>query len=326
MFVIVFCGWEDEGIMNSSSKEKMDRVEKEFMAFPDVAADTINALLYQGQALADAESLWPGPTETLYQGRERLRDQYEDLSKYELIDGQVRVMYLIANQTRVDGKMLLRKAGYTGGVYREQYEGKIQDIFPVVEFVLYWGRARWRSSRDMRRLFAKRDLPEKVWKYIDGVKLHVYEMRHLPEETRRLFQSDMRIVVDYLAEGEGYRSDRKIRHKAALIRMIRVLSGETDTEDVEEWLQKQGIREEDEISMCELFDQYERKGREEGKQEGIEAGRREGRNEGIKCGEARRLVADIESAMQFFQVTLEKACEGLGTTVGSYEEAKKLLL
>lgn len=93
-------------------------------------------------------------------------------------------------------------------------------------------------------------------------------------------------------------------------------------EDVEEWLQKQGIREEDEISMCELFDQYERKGREEGKQEGIEAGR----NEGIKCGEARRLVADIESAMQFFQVTLEKACEGLGTTVGSYEEAKKLLL
>ena len=97
-------------------------------------------------------------------------------------------------------------------------------------------------------------------------------------------------------------------------------------ENVEEWLQKQGIREEDEISMCELFDQYERKGREEGKQEGIEAGRREGRNEGIKCGEARRLVADIESAMQFFQVTLEKACEGLGTTVGGYEEAKKLLL
>ena len=97
-------------------------------------------------------------------------------------------------------------------------------------------------------------------------------------------------------------------------------------ENVEEWRQKQGIREEDEISMSELFDQYERKGREEGKQEGIEAGRREGRNEGIKCGEARRLVADIESAMQFFQVTLEKACEGLGTTVGGYEEAKKLLL
>ncbi len=162
----------------NKTKEKMDTVEKEFMAFPDIAADTINALLYQGQALTDAKSLWPGPTETIYQGRERLRDQYEDLSKYELIDGR-----------------------------------------------------------------------------------------------------------------------------------IRVLSGETDIDDVEEWLKAQGIREEDEVSMCELFDQYERKGREEG----------------IKCGEAMRLVTDIENVMRFFQVTLEKACEGLGTTVSRYEEAKKIL-
>ncbi len=270
---------------------------------------------------AEAGKLWPGPTETIYQGRERLRDQYEDLSKYELVDGRVRVMYLIANQTRTDGKMLLRKAGYTGGIYREQYEGKLLDTFPVIEFVLYWGNPRWRSSRELRRLFGKQRLPGEMWEYIDGVELHVYEMRHLPEETRKRFQSDMRIVVDYLAEGAGYRSERKIRHKAALIRMIRVLSGETQTEGVEEWLKKQGIREEDEISVCELFEQYERKGREEGKQEGIAAGR----IEGIKCGEARRLVADIENAMRFFQVTLEKACEGLGTTVNRYEEAKRLL-
>lgn len=93
------------------TEEKMDIVEKEFMAFPDIAADTINALLYQGQVLTDAERLRPGPTETIYQGREQLRNQYEDLSKYELIDGRVRLMYLIANQTGVDSKMLLRKAG-----------------------------------------------------------------------------------------------------------------------------------------------------------------------------------------------------------------------
>lgn len=59
--------------------------------------------------------------------------------------------------------------------------------------------------------------------------------------------------------------------------------------------------------MCELFDQYERKGREEG----------------IKEGEARCLVTAVENAMQFFKVTLEKACEGLGVTVSRYEEAKE---
>ena len=78
----------------------------------------------------------------------------------------------------------------------------------------------------------------------------------------------MRIVVDFLAEGDGYRSDRKIVHKAALIKMIKVLSGEMDTEDIEKWMEEQEIREKDEVTVCELFDQYERKGRVAGRIEG----------------------------------------------------------
>lgn len=254
------------------AKEKKDAVEKEFVSFPDIAADVINVLLYEGKRVADAKKLIAGPTETIYQGREKLRSQYEDLCKYELVDGEINIMYLIANQSKTDGKMLLRKAGYTGGVYREQYENKTQNIFPVVEFVLYWGVHRWRSSRNIRGLFLKQKISDDTWKYIDELRLHVFEMRYLPEETRKLFQSDMRIVVDFLAEGNVYRSDRKIVHKAALIKMIEVLSGEMDTEDVEKWMGEQGIREEDEVTVCELFDQYERRGIAEGERRGIEKG------------------------------------------------------
>lgn len=303
------------------AKEKKDTVEKEFLSFPDIAADTINALLYHGKEVTNAGKLWAGPTETIYQGKEKLRSQYEDVCKYEMAAGRARIMYLIASQSRTDGKMLLRKAGYTGGIYREQYEGKMKNTFPVIELVLYWGDCRWKSSRDIRGLFRKRRIAEEEWEYIDEVKLHVFEMRHLPKETRELFQSDMRIVADFLAEGESYCSERKIMHKAALMKMIKALSGEQDTDDVDMWLKEQGIREEDEITVCELFDQYERKGRKEGIKEGI----KEGRSEGMECGRARQLVADIESAMDFFNVTLEKACEGLGTTVGKYEEARKLV-
>lgn len=298
-------------------KEKKDTVEKEFLAFPDIAADTINVLLYQGRTVTDAERLWPGPTETIYQGAKNLRSQYEDVCKYELSEGQVRLMYMIANQSTTDGKLLLRKAGYTGGVYREQYERKMQHTFPVIEFILYWGMPRWKSSRNLRILFRKRKLMEEEWKYIDGLKLHVFEMRYLPKETRELFKSDMRIIVDFLAEGERYRSARKVRHKAALLKMIEALSGEGDTDGVEKWMENQGVREEDEITVCELFDQYVRQGKREGLAEG--------KTEGIQCGMARQLVTDIENAMKFFQVTLEKACEGLGTTVGKYEEARKLI-
>ncbi len=306
VFILIsgFAGKEER---MSKSREKKDTVEKEFVAFPDIAVDVINVLLYHGDAVTNEKTLLAAPTESVYQGKERLRSQYEDLCKYELAAGRINLIYLIANQSRVDRKMLLRKAGYTGGVYREQYEEKTKEIYPVIEFVLYWGDARWKSSRDIRQMFKKKRLPEKAWEYIDNLKLHVFEMRYLPEETRKLFQSDMRIVVDFLAEKEHYFSDRKVVHKAALIKMIKVLSGENDIDDIENWMEKQGVREEDEITVCELFDQYVRQGRQEGE----------------KSGEARRLVEDVENVMKFFKVTLEKACEGLGTTVSGYEEAKK---
>ena len=149
------------------------------------------------------------------------------------------------------------------------------------------------NSRDIRRLFRKRRLSGKAWEYIDELNLHVFEMRYLPEETRELFQSDMRIVVDFLAKGDGYRSQRKIVHKAALIRMIKVLSGETDIEDVEAWMEKQGVREEDEVTVCELFDQYVRQGREEGRAEGRVEGRAEGLAEGLSEGRTEGLAEGL---------------------------------
>lgn len=283
------CSAEGGSVAEMQQEEKskkagdtQDLVEKEFLAYPDVTEDVLNALLFHGEKVTDKENLLAGPTEIIYQGEKRLRTQYEDLCKYEILDGKIHLMYLIANQSRTDGKMLLRKAGYTGGIYREQYEGKRLEIFPVIEIVLYWGAPRWRSSRDFRRLFRKKEISEDKWKYIDELKLHIFEMRHLPEETRKLFQSDMRIVVDFLAEGKAYRSDRKIIHKAALIKMIKVLSGDMDIEAVEDWMKEQGLREDDEIMVCELFDQYERRGRTEGRLEGRREGRAEERNSIIR--------------------------------------------
>ena len=44
---------------------------------------------------------------------------------------------------------------------------------------------------------------------------------------------------------------------------------------------------------------------------------------GMQIGEARTLIKNIESAMKNFGIDLQKACEGLGTTVEEYEAAKK---
>ena len=65
----------------SETNEKKDIVEKEFVTFPDVAADVINVLLYQGERMADNDSLMAGHTESVYQGKKKLRNQYEDICK-----------------------------------------------------------------------------------------------------------------------------------------------------------------------------------------------------------------------------------------------------
>ena len=96
------------------NEEKKDTVEKEFVSFPDIAADIINVLLYEGKKVADAQKLLARPTETIYQGGEKLRSQYEDLCKYELADGKINVMYLIANHSRTDGKVVVIFGGCFG--------------------------------------------------------------------------------------------------------------------------------------------------------------------------------------------------------------------
>ena len=254
--------------------ETNDIVTKNFESYADVAADIINVLLHEGRRRVKDYEMLSAATESLYLDKENgLRNQLEDVAKYHVVNGVPKVLYLFANQTKVDKGMVLRKAGYAGGEYRRQYEKQNPSLYPVIEIVLYWGKSRWKGGCSLHRLFDEEGATaDIIWKYVDDVQLHVWEMRHLPREIRELFQSDMRIIVDYLAEGDSYRSDRKVIHKEATVKMLRVLSGDTNVDDTGDALKEMGIKEEDEIRVCELFDQYTRKGIEQGISQGISQG------------------------------------------------------
>ena len=59
--------------------------------------------------------------------------------------------------------------------------------------------------------------------------------------------------------------------------------------------------------------------------QGIEKGIEQGIEKGLEQGTAQTLVKNVESAMKHFKIDLSKACEGLGTSVREYEEARKKL-
>lgn len=285
-----------------------DLTEKNLEFYPDVFADIVNALLYKGEGVVQEKELQAAPTETLYTGKKRLRNQFHDVSKYEMKCGEIRVQYTLENETSAKRKMVLRKAGYEGAVYREQYDGK--EIFPFVSLVLFWGKRHWSAPKSLAQLWKKDTRDERWREYVDDISLHVYEMANLPEVIRQRFKSDMRIVVDYLAEGKNYvPSKQRIEHVEALLLMLKELTQDERYEEIISSLREEE-RETGGMSMCELLDKYENRGLERGISQGISQGKIETLLQNIQAL-MRNMKVTAEEAMKILDVPVEERAEYL---------------
>ena len=268
-------------ILQEGHMGQKDLTGKNFILYPDVYADTLNALAYAGREVVHAEDLLPAPTESFYpvdQGK--LTDQFSDAAMYEVRDGIIHVQYVFENEVQAKAKTILRKAGYEGALYRRQYGGS--ETYPIVSLLLYWGVASWNQPVSIRELFQGANLDKDTWKYITNEKLYVYAMSHLPKQVRNRFRSDMRIVVDYLAERQNYKpTTQKIIHLEALLLMLEALTGDKRYLKILKTLTEEEKK--GEVSMCELLDKYENRGIEKGRKQGIQ----QGRKQGIQQGESR---------------------------------------
>lgn len=243
-----------------------DLTEKYFLLYPDIFADTLNVLAYAGREVICAENLLPAPTESFYHvGRGKMADQFNDVSMYEMKDGGIRVQYILENEVQAKAGTILRKAGYEGALYRRQLEN--DETFPIVSLLLYWGLVPWSQPASMKEFFREIDLNEGTWKYVTNEKLHVYTMSRLPKQVRNRFRSDMRIVVDFLAERQNYKpTAQKLVHPEALLLMLKALTN--DNRYIEMLMALTEKEKKGEITMCELLDKYEKQGMQKGMQQG----------------------------------------------------------
>ena len=99
---------------------------------------------------------------------------------------------------------------------------------------------------------------------MDEAKLHVYNMRMLPKEVRKMFCSDMRLIVDYLAEGTEYiPTGQRIVHIEALLNMMHEITGdERYMKIVDNALRAE--QEGEKVTMCEILDGFIEKGISQG--------------------------------------------------------------
>lgn len=181
-----------------------DLTAKELESRPDVFADIINSLIYRGKP----------------------RDRTDSA-----IGQKIRIQYILENESRENYRLLLRKAGYEGAIYRNEYEEK--QIYPVVILVLYWGEKEWNPHTNLHELFADNLADEEIAEYVDNIRLYIFPMAHLPKEIRQRFKSDMRIVVDYLAEGDSYKpTEQVVKHVGEVTRLLYALTGERELQGI----------------------------------------------------------------------------------------------
>ena len=302
---------------------KKDRAEKVFVGCRDVFAELINGLLYGGKAVLEENELLPGPTESFYAGRQdEIRNQFRDLSMYQMQHGKVHALYNLENQSITDERMPLRCAGYDGAAYRSQYRKKRgQEIYPVVSIVLNWGEKVWDGARSVRELVdnSSVEVPEKMKPYLDRNRIAVYDMRFLPEEVRKRFEGDVRVVLDYLSDRENLiRRNQKLKNPEEVMRMLYALSeDERYLENIEFMEEREGT------GMCDLLDEAENRGRKQGIEQGKTLGLEQGKILGLEQG-VRALIATCKEFGASFEETAGKLKKRFGLEEAEIERDMKL--
>ena len=278
---------------------KKDIAEKRLGAYPDVAADIINGILYDGHPTVHEENLKQiSGVSHLPTAEKGFKELTRDLNFRDEEHGCCYVFYGIENQSEVDNTMPLRVAGYDIASYLKQvdeyqdknkaernpaYVKKLHDdqkLVPTVTLVLYYGK-NWTGPKKLSDMLALTGR-EGVEPYLLDYRLNLVELG-ADKELYKRFHSDFRLIVQYLsirddkqALREFMRDDRKrIRHVSEFLDMMSSIGRDTDYKRIKNQVIEK--EQEGEVTMCIIA------------QELIQ----EGKSLGLQLGENMKLISLI---------------------------------
>ena len=248
------------------SKEK-DITQKALEMYNDVFADIINVLLFNGENVVTEDSLTDVLQESILKIDGRIRAQYRDIAKYWYNSKIKLSMFGLENQTKPEKLMPLRIFGYDGAEYARQAkkENSKEVLYTVITLVLYFGyNSRWNQPKS---LFELLEIDERIKPYVNDFKMNLFEIAYLDREKIDMFKSDFWILADYLYQmrvNKDYvAGDTVIEHVDELLMLM---SAMTKDYRFEETINE--VKGKEHVTMCEVLDRVEARGREEGIKEG----------------------------------------------------------
>ena len=192
-----------------------DLASNSLTAHADVFADIINAIVYGGKTVLEANNLRPFYPNSTVPKDSKLKGLYRDSCMEDIRNGIRYVIWGTENQYMPDPETPFKVMGYDYTLYDRQieefaaqnekndvkiYTGRIlpeQKIKPVITLVLYYGKEEIPES-----IHSMMQMPEDeaVRKYIQNYKLNLIRLRELTAEQADLFQSDFACIAKFLAK------------------------------------------------------------------------------------------------------------------------------
>jgi len=242
-----------------------DVLEKKLLMFNDVFADFVNGIMFDGKDVVKEDELVDLSGWSHYKGDDsKHRFQDRDVVKLWKKENVVISLIGIENQDIPDKNMVFRVLSYDGASYRTQLveeesrkrkknagiDGELQDIFPVITFVIYYGEEEWRHETTLHKR--------------------------------------LKLIADYMVKGSKHKADRiDLNHPEEVSELIQRLTGEEMPIPIES---EEGGKNMEKFfePMFERAEargraEGEARGRAEGEARGRAEGRAEGKTEGESC-------------------------------------------
>ena len=254
-----------------------DILEKKLLMFNDVFADFVNGIMFDGKDVVKEDELVDLSGWSHYKGDDsKHRFQDRDVVKLWKKENVVISLIGIENQDVPDEDMVFRVISYDGASYRTQLvekerrkrkknagiDGELQDIFPVITFVIYYGEEEWRHETTLHK---RLNLDSELKHYVSDYSINLIDLKKLSEDDINKFKKDFKLIADYMVKGSKHKADRiDLNHPEEVSELILRLTGEELPFEVE--CEEGGKNMEKFFEP--MFERAEARGRAEGKTEG----------------------------------------------------------
>ena len=171
-----------------------DILEKKLLMFNDVFADFVNGIMFDGKDVVKEGELVDLSGWSHYKGDDsKHRFQDRDVVKLWKKKNVVISLIGIENQDIPDKNMVFRVLSYDGASYRTQLveeesrkrkknagiEGELQDIFPVITFVIYYGEEEWKHETTLHK---RLNLGSELKHYVSDYSINLIDLKKLSED------------------------------------------------------------------------------------------------------------------------------------------------